>query len=342
MRPRVLATAAALATVSLVVAACGSDGDAEAIDESELVVYSGRGESLVQPVIDQFEEVTGIPVSVRYGNTAQLAAQLVEEGENSPADVFFAQDGGALGVLTKAGMFAELPSDVLDKVDDRFKADDGTWVGTSGRARVIAYNADEVSEEEVPDSVFELTEPEWRGRVGIAPGNASFEAFVTAIRVLESDEAARDWLEGMAANSVERFDNNVLVLEAVEDGVVDVGLINHYYWYRKVAEEGEDAVSARLKFLPGDDPGALINVAGVGVLSTADHGDEALEFVEYMLGEDAQSYFAEETKEYPLVDGVPPAEGLPPLDSVESPQIDLSDLDSLEQTLRMIEEAGLT
>lgn len=340
MRPLSLSTT--LVGAALVLTACGGDDEAGAVDESKLVLYSGRAESLVQPVIDQFEEATGTEVSVRYGSTSQLAAQLVEEGERSPADVFFGQDAGALGALTKAELLAPLPTDVLDVVDERFRAEDGTWVGTSGRARVIAYNGDALDESEVPDSVFELTSPEWNGRVGIAPGNASFQAFVTAMRVLQGDDVARQWLDAMADNGVERFDNNVLVLDAVDEGVVDVGLINHYYWYERVAEQGQDAVTARLKFLPGDDPGSLINVAGAGVLAGSDRGDEAARFVEFLLGEQAQSYFADETKEYPLRPGITVTEGLPPLESIESPAIDLSDLDSLEETLRMIEEAGLT
>ncbi|HEX6338242.1 MAG TPA: iron ABC transporter substrate-binding protein [Jiangellaceae bacterium] len=340
MRPLSLSTA--LVAAALVLTACGGDDDAGAVDESKLVLYSGRAESLVQPVIDQFEEATGTEVSVRYGSTSQLAAQLVEEGERSPADVFFGQDAGALGALTNAELLAPLPTDVLDVVDERFRAEDGTWVGTSGRARVIAYNGDALDESAVPDSVFDLTSPEWNGRVGIAPGNASFQAFVTAMRVLEGDDVARQWLDAMADNGVERFDNNVLVLDAVDEGVVDVGLINHYYWYERVAEQGQDAVTARLKFLPGDDPGSLINVAGAGVLAGSDRGEEAARFVEFLLGEQAQSYFADETKEYPLRPGITVTEGLPPLESLDSPAIDLSDLDSLEETLKMIEEAGLT
>jgi iron(III) transport system substrate-binding protein len=342
MRPRFLSTAVVAAAAALVLTACGGDDEAGGVDESKLVLYSGRAESLVQPVIDQFEEATGTEVSVRYGSTSQLAAQLIEEGERSPADVFFGQDAGALGALTKEGLLAPLPTEVLDVVDERFRAEDGTWVGTSGRARVIAYNGDALDESEVPDSVFDLTSPEWNGRVGIAPGNASFQAFVTAIRVLEGDDVARQWLDAMADNGVERFDNNVLVLDAVDEGVVDLGLINHYYWYERVAEQGENAVTAELKFLPGDDPGSLINVAGAGVLAGSDRGDEATRFVEFLLGEQAQSYFADETKEYPLRPGIPATEGLPPLESIDSPAIDLSDLDSLEETLRMIEEAGLT
>jgi iron(III) transport system substrate-binding protein len=342
MRKRFALSSAITAAVALVLTACGGDEEGDGLDESKLVVYSGRSESLVQPVIDQFEEATGIEVSVRYGSTAQLAAQLIEEGDRSPADVFFAQDGGALGALTKAGLFTTLPAELLTIVDERYQAADGTWVGTSGRARVIAYNGASLTEDEVPDSVFDLTSPEWQGRVGIAPGNASFQAFVTAIRVLEGDEVAQDWLDAMAANGVERFDNNILVLDAVNDGVVDVGLINHYYWYEKVAEEGDDALAARLKFLAGNDPGALVNVAGVGVLASSDRTDEATQFATYLLGEDAQAFFAEETKEYPLRPGVAIAEDLPPLETLDAPAIDLSDLDSLEETLQMIEEAGLT
>jgi iron(III) transport system substrate-binding protein len=335
--------AAILPVPALVLAACGgSDESAAGVDESELVVYSGRQEALVQPIIDDFTEETGIEVSVRYGNTAQLAAQIIEEGDRTPADVYFAQDGGALGALSKEGMLAELPDDLLDTVDPRYRADDGTWIGTSGRARVIVYDPDQVTEDEVPDSVFELTEPKWKGKVGVAPSNASFEAFVTAMRVLEGEDVAREWLDGMVANDVQLFDNNVLILNAAEDGVVALGLINHYYWYEQVAEEGLDAVPARLKFLPGGDPGALVNVAGVGVLAAADRDDDALRFAEYLLGESAQTFFAEVTKEYPLVAGIPLAEGLPPLDSLQSPDIDLSDLDTLEETLQMIEEAGLT
>jgi iron(III) transport system substrate-binding protein len=354
MRPGVLRLSAGAAVMALTLAACGGDdgdtgeevgGDAGAEDAAEssgeITLYSGRNEDLVQPVIDQFTAATGIEVNVRYGDTAQLAAQLVEEGERTQADVYLAQDGGALGALTKAGLLAELPGDVTDVVDPRFRAGDGTWVGTSGRARVIVYDSETLDEADVPASVYDLTEPEWQGRVGVAPGNASFEAFVTAMRVIDGDDAAQEWLDGMVANDVERFDNNRLILAAVEDGVVELGLINHYYWYAHVAELGLDSVASRLKFLP-DDPGGLINVAGVGILGSTDEEAAALEFVRYLLGEEAQTYFSEETMEYPVLDGVPTAEDLPPMDSLNPPAIDLSDLDSLEETLRMLEEAGLT
>ncbi|MPZ94473.1 MAG: extracellular solute-binding protein [Propionibacteriales bacterium] len=335
---RPLAAAAAV-PLSFGLAACGGGSG---FDEDALVIYSGRQEALVADVIDDFEAESGVDVQVRYGNTAQLAAQLIEEGERSPADVYFAQDGGALGALAKAGQLATLPDDVLGLVEEKYRSADGDWVGVSGRARVMVYDPDQLSEDEVPGSVFDLTGPEWKGKVGIAPSNASFEAFVTSIRVLEGEDKAREFLDGLAANDVQTFDNNILVLNAAEDGLISVGLINHYYWYEQVAEEGLDAVPARLKYLRNADPGALVNVAGAGVLESTDKSAEAEQFVKYLLSKDAQTYFAEETKEYPLIEGVPTAEGVPPLDTLNPPEIDLADLDTLEETLAMIQEAGLT
>jgi iron(III) transport system substrate-binding protein len=335
MLPRAARFGAGLAAATMILAACGGD-------DADIVLYSGRGESLVQPAIDQFEEATGLTVEVRYGSTAEMAAQLLEEGDATDADVFFGQDAGALGALSKAGMLAQLPSEYLDRVDSAFQAADGTWVGTSGRARVLVYDSERLTEDELPDSVLDLTAPEWNGRVAIAPGNASYQAFVTALRVMHGDAAAREWLEGMVANDFESFDNNILILEAVEGGLAEVGLINHYYWYGLVDEEGDsDSVTSRLKFMPGD-VGGIVNVAGVGVIETTDSTDAAHEFVEYMLSEDAQAYFAEETKEYPLIEGVSIIEGLSQIDDLDPPALDLSDLDTLEETLEMIEDSGMS
>jgi iron(III) transport system substrate-binding protein len=340
------AAAAALALLGGLVA-CGSGGsdegsDEESIDAAQLVVYSGRNEGLIGPLLEQFQEETGIETSVRYGDTAQLAAQLLEEGDRTDADVFLGQDAGSLGALEKAELLSTLPQEQLDQVDARFRSDDGRWVGTSARARVIVYDPEQVPEDQVPSHVADLTQDRWRGQVGIAPSNASFESFVTAMRVIEGEQAAQQWLEGMHHNDVETFDNNVLILDAVDQGQLQLGLINHYYWYEEIAESGEENVRARLKFLPNGDVGGLVNVAAVGIIDGADRSDEAQQLVSFLLSPQAQQYFAEETKEYPVLAGVDTAPGLPPLATLNSPQIDLSDLDSLEQTLLMIEEAGLT
>lgn len=330
---------------ALVLSGCADDSEPTAAPteptSGPLTVYSGRSEELVAPVIEQFETASGVEVEVRYADSGQLAAQILEEGERSPADVFLAQDAGALGAVAGAGLAGEVPVDLLDLVPERYRAEDGSWVGVSGRARVVVYDPRAVSPDEVPTSVLDLTDPRWAGEVGIAPANASFQSFVTAMRVLEGEDVTRAWLEGLVAGGVEVFEGNTPILDGVDNGVVSIGLINHYYWYRKVSEVGAEAVPSRLQLLPGGDPGALVNVAGVQVLAGSDQPDQAEALLAYLLSEEAQRYFAEETFEYPLVQDVEPAADLPPLSSLEPPDIDLSDLESVDETIALLEEVGL-
>jgi iron(III) transport system substrate-binding protein len=308
--------------------------------EGSLVIYSGRGEELVGPLFEQFEEETGIDVQVRYGETAELAATILEEGENSPADLFFAQDPGALGALADEGRFRELPQGILERVPERFRSPDDVWVGTSGRARVVAYNTDNLQESDLPPSIFDFTDPKWEGRIGWAPTNGSFQAFVTALRVIEGDDRARAWLEGIQANDPFVYPDNSTALEGVAAGEVDVAFVNHYYLYRALEEQGED-FPARNYYPKNGDPGALVIVAGVGVLESAENPEAAERFLEYTLSGEAQQYFADETYEYPMVEGIELADGLVPLSEIESPNVDLGDLDDLEGTLELMREAGV-
>ncbi|MGW0824124.1 iron ABC transporter substrate-binding protein [Streptomyces sp. NPDC002845] len=349
-RPMALArriTALAAAGLLLpALAACGGDNDndggSQGADGDALVIYSGRNEKLVDPILDKLEEAIGTEVEVRYGDSAELAAQILEEGERTKAGLFFSQDAGALGALSQEGMLQALPQATLDKVDEAYRGSDGDWIGLSGRVRVIAYNPDQVSADEVPDSVHDVVKPEWKDKVGFAPTNASFQAFVTGMRVLEGDDATREWLQALKANGAQIYTNNLATLDAVEAGEVSLGLVNHYYWYERVAEKGEDGVNAALHYLPGGDPGALINVAGAGILKDGGQSAAAQKAVDYLLSEEAQTYFADETKEYPLAAGVTSeVEDLPPLDSLEAPDIDLGKLESLQETLAMLQDAGL-
>ncbi|MCT6782150.1 iron ABC transporter substrate-binding protein [Streptomyces sp. CS7] len=285
------------------------------------------------------EKATGAKVEVRYGDSAELAAQLLEEGDKTKADLFFSQDAGALGALGKNGRLAELPQKSLDAVDKAFRAEDGTWIGVSGRARVIAYNGDKVKN--APSSVDDLTKPEWKGKVAYAPTNASFQAFVTGMRVMKGDDVTRTWLKDFKANEPKVFEKNGAVLDAVDAGKAELGLINHYYWYEKAAEVGEDKIKAKLSFPTKGDPGALVNVAGVGVLKGTDADATAQKAVEFLLSEQAQTYFADETHEYPLAAGVSSKDELPQLDSIGTPEVDLSKLESLDVTLEMLQEAGM-
>lgn len=317
----------------------GDDTDqGQDADDTTLTVYSGRNEDLVGWLFDDFTEATGIDVEVRYGDTAELASTIIEEGNASPADLYFAQDAGALGALEAEGRLTTLPDDILELVDENFRAPSGAWTGVTGRVRVLAYNTDVLSEDEVPDSVFDLTDPQWQGRVGWAPTNGSFQAFVTAMRVSEGEDVARDWLEEMLANDPVVFSNNTGAVEGVARGEVDLALVNHYYLHRFLAEDPDLNVDNH--YLPGDI-GGLVNIAGVGILDTSDDQSAAEEFVRFLLGDDVQSFFGQETDavEFPLVDGIDTPR-LPSLAELDPPQVDLSQLADLQGTLELLNEVN--
>jgi iron(III) transport system substrate-binding protein len=320
----------AAAAVVLLAAGCGGDRDA-------LTIYSGRGENLVGPLLERFSEEAGVPIDVRYGDSAELALLLAEEGDRSPADVFLSQSPGSVGFLAKRGLLAELPHELLERVDALFESD--RWIGLTARRRVLVYNADRVDEDELPGSVFDLTAPEYRGRVAIAPENASFQDFVSALRQTIGDERTGEWLEAMAENDSPTYANNNAIVEAVGRGEVDFGLVNHYYNYRFL-EEDPDLPSRNYVF-PDGDLGSMLLASTGSELAASDRPDEAEEFLEFLLSEEAQRFFSDETFEYPLVDGVPPADVLPPLGEVELPY-DIDELgEELEGTVRLIEASGL-
>jgi iron(III) transport system substrate-binding protein len=330
-----LLPAGALAALcALALAACGGDDSS-----SNITVYSGRSEELIGPLVARYEAENDTQVEVRYGDTAELASTILEEGDNSPADVFFSQDAGALGALEKEGRLAELPQDITDEVDARYRSRDGRWVATSARARVIAYNRDRVQRSELPRSILDFTDERWKGRIGWAPTNGSFQAFVSALRVLRGDDAAREWLEGIVANDPEVFDDNEPIRDALAAGELDVGFINHYYVAQAQAKEGSD-YPVEVYFPPQGDPGSLVNVAGIGILESSGKQEEAERFTRFMLSREAQEHFAREVKEYPVAAGVAADRRLVPLDEIQHPDIDLSDLDDLRGTLKMIEESG--
>lgn len=318
-------------SASLLLAGCA------AADDQSLTVYSGRSEELIAPLIEKFEQETGIAVEVRYAGTAELAAQLLEEGENTPADLFLSQDAGALGALSGEALFVDLPAETLELVDPAYRSAAGDWVGLSGRARVMVFDPTAVPT--IPKSVVELADSSWAGKVGIAPANASFQAFVTALRLLEGEDAATSWLAAMKQNAVV-FENNNAILDAVESGQISLGLINHYYWHKRLAEVGYDALKSRVTFFEEGDAGNLINIAGIGMLQDSEN---ARTFVNFLLSTPSQQYFVVETAEYPLLIGADTKSNptLLPLADLPAPEIDLGSLADLQTTLDLIRAAGL-
>jgi iron(III) transport system substrate-binding protein len=314
------------------VVACGSGSE----PDGPLVVYSGRSEELVASLFASFTEETGIEVEVRYGGSSELAATLIAEGDVTEADVFFAQDPASLGAV--AGMMKVLDDGTLGKIDPRFADEDGHWVGTSGRVRVVIRNTQ--SAIALPQSIDDMTAPEWEGQLGIAPTNASFLAFVAAMILERGEEGTRSWLAALAANDPVDFEGNSPIVEATDNGELEGGLVNHYYLLQLRAEGL--GVNAENYFIPAGDVGSLVMPAGVGILSETGRPETAQQLVDFLLSGEAQTFFATDTYEYPLVEGIDPPAGVPPLSEINSPDIDLSDLAGvLDLATQLVAEAGL-
>jgi iron(III) transport system substrate-binding protein len=306
----------------------------------ELVVYSGRSKALVEPMIREFEEQTGITVNVRYGGTTQLAVALMEEGDRSPADLFWAQDAGALGAVEKENLLAALPDELLGTIPARFRNSSGTWVATSGRARVLAYSTTRADAGTV-STLSDLAKPEFSGRLGWAPSNGSFQAFVTAMQIVHGDDHTRDWLRAVKNNNARIYNNNTGILQAIAAGEIDYGLTNHYYLLRALKED--PAFPVAQKFFEPGDVGNLINVAGIGILNTSDRKDDALRFVEFLISQDAQDWFTNEVFEYPVTSTDTESDAHRQLEQLleVSPDVDLDALSDLESTLQLLREVGL-
>jgi iron(III) transport system substrate-binding protein len=305
-----------------------------------ITVYSGRTSELIQPLLERFSQQTGISVDFKTGDSPELAQVIAQEGDASPADVFISQNPGATSYLDGEGRLAELPQATLDKVAPDLRSADGTWIGLSGRVRVLVYNKDAVSQDELPEKVTELTQPEYQGRVALAPTNGSFQDFVTALRVQLGEAETEAWLQGMADNGAKTYANNNAIVEAVGRGEVDMGLVNHYYNVRAL-EENPDLPSVNY-FFPNGDPGSLLIVSSAAVLETSKHPAEAQQLIDFLLTEESQKYFATETDEYPVLPSVPIEAGLPPLDSLGTDRVDFNQLGGgFEKTIEMIAAAGL-
>jgi iron(III) transport system substrate-binding protein len=317
------------------IAACGSG------DDDRLVVYSGRTSNLIGPLLRDFSEESGIGIDVRYEDSANLALLIDEEGDRTPADVFISQSPGAVGYLDAAGRLAALDDGLIATVPDGDAAADAGWVGLSGRVRTLVYNPELVDDADLPDSVLDLTAPEFAGRVALAPTNGSFQDFVTVLRDQLGDDEAAAWLDGMAAGDPPTFDNNTAIVEAVGRGEVPMGLVNHYYAFRAKAEDPDLPVENH--YFPDGDLGSTLLVTAASEIADTDMPDEAAELIGFLLSPEAQRYFSEETFEYPLADGAEVNGALPPFDEISKTRVDLDELGGgLERTTAMIDESGLT
>lgn len=319
--------------IGAVAAACGGG------ERDPLTIYTGRSETLVGPLLEQFSEENDVAIDVRYGDTNDLALLIGTEGDRSPADVYWGQSPGATAYLAQKDLLAPLPEGVRGLVAEEFEDSQGRWIGTSARQRVLVYNEDMVDEADLPESVLDLTAPAYKGKVGLAPTNGSFQDFITAMRDLEGEKAAADWLAGMKANDAQTYANNNAIVEAVGRGEIPFGLVNHYYNHRFLAED--PSLPSRNHEFEAGDIGALVIPSTASVLASSDKAEDAQRFIEFLLSKESQEYFASETFEYPVADGVAPADGVPPLEDLQPPSEDAEQLGDIQGTGKLIAASGL-
>ncbi len=333
MTKNLLMACAAVLLTAPMLTACGDDGPF-------ITVYNAQHEELIAEVAPLFEEETGIEVKLRSGSDLELANQLVQEGDASPADVFLTENSPAMSLVDNAGMFTKVDQETLDLIPPEYVPANRNWIGFMGRSTVAMYNTDALSDEEMPDSILDFADPEWAGRISYSPTGADFQAIVSAVLELEGEQATREWLDGLAENGTE-YDGNDVVLESVDSGEVDAGIAYHYYWYRDQKEAGEHSDSSELHFFGDQDPGAFVSVSGAGVLASSDKQTNAQKFVNFLASAEGQQAIADSyALEYPLNPEVSLDPPVKPFDELEPPQIDVATLNS-EPVTELMQEEGL-
>ena len=334
-------------TITMFFLGCSSQSELTETGKA-LVIYSGRSESLVGPIIEQFSELSGTPVQVKYGKTAEIVSLLNEEGNKTPADVFYAQDPGGLGAVID--MFDSMPAEIWEVIPEwavsakEYNIIDHTmrckWIGITGRARTLVYNPNVLNESELPSSMMDLTDPKWKGKLGWAPSNGSFQAMLTGMRLTWGEDKTKEWLQGIMSNEPIVYPKNTPQVQAVADKEIQIGMVNHYYLHRFIADKGEN-FAARNHYLNNGDIGSVILVSGAGILDVSDNKSSAEKFIKFMTSKVAQQYFASQVYEYPLItDGVKPNRMLKDLELLNKPEIDISQLGDLEATQSLLMEVG--
>lgn len=333
--PLLWSALAVIIVSTLMTTGCGNRDDAASAER--LVIYCGRGRALVEPIIEQFRDQTGIDVQVKYGSTAQLAVTILEEGRHSPADLFWAQDAGTLGRLMQHDRLLPLDATLRELVEPRYAHPQGHWIATSGRARVLAYDSTQLTADDLPNSVFDLTDPAWRGRVGWAPTNASFQAFITAMRYAHGEERTRQWLIDMKNNQPRAYANNASIVAGIAAREVPVGLTNHYYILR--AQDQDPNHPVKIATFESGDIGNLLLVAGVGMIDTAKNQPAAERFIRYLLASQTAAMLRESDNFEFGITRDTTEEDQTQLEL--APDIPLNALDDLDATLTLLRETGL-
>ena len=340
LRRQLALSVSAVAAVAIGLTGCsGVPGESEPSADA-LVVYNAQHEQLTQEWVDAFTAETGIEVVLRNGSDSELANQLVAEGDKSRADVFLTENSPAMSLVEDAGLFVPVDPATLAMVPEQFRPSSGMWTGIAARSTVFVYNPDLLDDSELPASILDLALPEWQGQWGAAPGGADFQAIVSAMLALSGEQATAGWLDGMRENA-ELYRNNIVTMQAVNDGEIPGGIIYHYYWFRDQDGTKETSGNTELHYFGNEDPGAFVSISGGGVLKSGKHRQEAQEFLAYLAGKAGQGILGEGYSfEYPVGSGVPARSPLPALADLDAPFVDPSELDG-PTTLELMTDAGL-
>lgn len=331
---------AAVFVVGLI-AGCSNSDSAEDEGDGTLTLYNGQHKDATSSLIEAFTEETGIEVEDRDGSSAELAHQIVEEGDKSPADIIYTEESSPLIMLEEQDLLSEIDEDSLESIPEEYKDEENEWTGVLARSRVVVFNPDMIKEEDLPDSVLDLQDSEWKDQVGFVPTSGAFQMQVSAMIKLEGEEATKEWLEGLKANG-KTFKHNQNALDAVENEEVPFALINNYYWDRQAKEKGEDAMNSELHFFGTHDLGDLITVASAGILESSDNKEEAQEFIDFMTSEEGQQILTDESSQYPLNPDVE-TEGLKPFSELTPPNdtLDLGEYSDGQEAVELLQEVGI-
>jgi len=330
----------AITLTALTLSACGGTTATADPASTTLTLYNAQPEELVQPVIEAFEATTGIAVQLRSGDDSELSNLLVQEGEASPADVFVTENSPGMSLVSDAGLLADLESVTLAQTPAQFQPTDGSWVGFAARSTVLVYNADSPAATDLPASLLDLADPAWKGRIGISPAGADFQAIVSAVIQLEGEDAAATWLAGLKSNA-RIYDGNSTVMKAVNSGEIEAGIVYHYYWYQDRAEGGDNSANVELHYFGNQDPGAFLSISGAGVLASSKHPTQAQQFVAFLTSAEGQAAIAgSKALEYTIASDAASNPALPPLGGLEPPTVDPTSLNG-PRVVALMQAAGL-
>jgi iron(III) transport system substrate-binding protein len=332
--------ATGLVALALSVAGCGASGSGSASEKPTLTLYNAQHD-FVEDMAKDFTAKTGIKVKVRSGEDFELANQIVQEGKASPADVFVTENSPAMSLVDGKDGFSRVDDATLAQVPDTFEPSDKSWVGFAARSTVLAYNSKALKPADLPKSLLDLAQPQWKGKIGFAPAGADFQAIVSAVVATEGDAAAEQWLKGLKANATKTYQGNTAVMKAVNSGELQAGVIYHYYWYKDRAESGANSKNTELHYFGNQDPGAFVSISGAGVVKASKHQKEAQELVKYLTGRDGQKILADSgAMEYAVADGATNNPALKPLAELGQPDVDPAKLNG-PRVIELMQRAGL-